>query len=408
MVRVVTPRTLRALRWVPSLPAGFRRKYDAPRGPWPELRLDVPPEFLTQPGVERDQQVERLAYEQQPLHSFHHNYGPSVIWALQRLWLAVIPVGPRLMRAIDRVSTIARQMPASPPASIVADISPQGLTHDLRAAAAALGLGAIGVTEYDEKYLFADLNSDPWDSTVIVCALEQNWKATQTIPGPHAEQTALSTNAALMDLTSRLAEHLQRRGFRARPYTTEGQALVHHFAVEAGLGQMGVNGQLLTPSSGSRVRLSLISTNARLVLDHPVDYGIGGVCDRCQVCVRRCPSGAIPTARKPYRGVVKSKLNLSRCFPVVARAYGCAICMKVCPVQRYGLPRVIDHYRNTGEILGKGTDELEGYTWPFDGVRYGPGQRPTLPPAFFRVPGFMPGEPPSQGQHGGTVVNPLM
>jgi hypothetical protein len=84
--------------------------------------------------------------------------------------------------------------------------------------------------------------------------------------------------------------------------------------------------------------------------------------------------------------------------------------MKVCPIQRYGLPRVLEHYRETGEILGKGSDELEGYQWPLDGVHYGPGERPRLAPEFFQVPGFRPGEPtPEDRHHAATgAANPLM
>jgi hypothetical protein len=60
---------------------------------------------------------------------------------------------------------------------------------------------------------------------------------------------------------------------------------------------------------------------------------------------------------------------------MVAQVHGCAVCKKVCPVQKYGLPAVLDHYEKTHEILGKGTDELEGYDWP-DGQRYGPDAKP--------------------------------
>ena len=50
--------------------------------------------------------------------------------------------------------------------------------------------------------------------------------------------------------------------------------------------------------------------------------------------------------------------------------------MKVCPVQRYGLAAVTKHFvESGGAILGKGTDELEGYDW-IDGRHYGPGASP--------------------------------
>ena len=48
----------------------------------------------------------------------------------------------------------------------------------------------------------------------------------------------------------------------------------------------------------------------------------------------------------------------------------CNVCTKVCPVQKYGLAAVTEHYEATGgEVLGKGTEELEGYTLPDRGYQ---------------------------------------
>jgi hypothetical protein len=79
------------------------------------------------------------------------------------------------------------------------------------------------------------------------------------------------------------------------------------------------------------------------------------------------------------RGVEKAKINVSRCLPVMGHAFGCAICMKVCPVQRYGLETVTREFERTGAIVGKGTDELESYVWPVDGKRYRAGAKPPIP-----------------------------
>jgi len=181
-----------------------------------------------------------------------------------------------------------------------------------------------------------------------------------------------------MQRTAELAEFLKRHGFEAAPQGFPGDGVAIHYGVEAGLGQLGLNGQLLTPEAGSRCRILLLTTDAPLALDEPVDYGLHKVCDECKACVRNCPVGAIPQTRKPYRGVVKAKLNTVRCLPVVAQASGCAVCMKVCPVQRYGLDAILEHRAETGEILGLGTDELEGYDWPLDGEHYGPGKTPKV------------------------------
>jgi len=92
--------------------------------------------------------------------------------------------------------------------------------------------------------------------------------------------------------------------------------------------------------------------------------------------------------------------------------------MKVCPVQRYGLAKVVDHMERTGTILGKGTDELEGFDW-IDGRHYGPDQKPRINTEFIRPkgvtldpnrvappgvapPGAAPAVATSAGTHGST------
>jgi ferredoxin len=86
-----------------------------------------------------------------------------------------------------------------------------------------------------------------------------------------------------------------------------------------------------------------------------------------------------------YRGAEKNKLIYKRCRPVMARYLGCGICMKVCPIQKFGLPAVMEHYVETGEVLGKGTHNLEGYTLEDKGY-FGPGELPTFDPEVFEMP----------------------
>jgi epoxyqueuosine reductase len=56
---------------------------------------------------------------------------------------------------------------------------------------------------------------------------------------------------------------------------------------------------------------------------------------------------------------------------------------------RHGLNRVREHLIETGEILGNGTDELEGYTWPLDGRFYGPGKKPRISDELIRPAGLV-------------------
>jgi epoxyqueuosine reductase len=64
-------------------------------------------------------------------------------------------------------------------------------------------------------------------------------------------------------------------------------------AVRAGLGEIGLCGEILTPQYGPRQRFQIILTDAPLdptpILDDPV-------CDQCGLCAEACPLGAIGAA----------------------------------------------------------------------------------------------------------------
>lgn len=358
------------LRFVPPLP-GWWRPAAAPV--WKPLAPETPGEMGTTPGNPRDPELEDAAFQEGPLHVFVRVHPDAFAWNLAHMWHILIPTWPRLARAQRRAAAVRSQAisPSSrPPAA--------ELTDRVRREARRLGLSAVGFAAYDERYTLAEFAGTHAQGSVIVCVLEQDYAATQTAPSARAERSAFVAYGELLDRTARLADFLRHQGIDAQPHNPAGETIAIHYGVAAGLGQMGLNGQLLTPAAGSRARLAIITTDAELVHGEPVDFGIHPICDRCQACVRRCPVGAIPRQRRPYRGVTKAKIKAERCFPVTAQAEGCAVCMKVCPIQRYGLHAVRSHLVAHGEVLGLGSDELEGYVWPLDGRRYGPKAKPRI------------------------------
>ena len=66
--------------------------------------------------------------------------------------------------------------------------------------------------------------------------------------------------------------------------------------------------------------------------------------------------------------------------------------MKVCPINKYGAKAVMEHYVETGQVLGKGTHDLEGYTLHEESTGkyvtgyFGPGELPTFDANFFKIP----------------------
>lgn len=364
-----------ALRFLPD-------RSGAPEAPapWPPFTAKVPDDLRDVPGERRHSEDEQRAAQEKPLHEFFTLHHEAAEFMIEHGTHYVRPIIPRLAGAIHHLRKVAAE-PAAPAPPEPTD--PQKLTDELRAEAERLGMSRIGVTHNDPLYSFANSDAEQLPN-VIVCVQEQDWEATQTAPSDRAEMGAFHGYVEGLNRSAALAEWLKRRGYRTSPQGLAGDGIMIKYAVAAGLGQLGINGQLLTPEAGSRVRLVLITTEAPLVHDQPVDYGMHKICDQCQACVRNCPVGALPNKRKPFRGVEKAKLNSARCMPVVIKVSGCAVCMKVCPVQRYGLDAILEHRERTGEILGVGTDELEGYDWPVDGKHYGPGEKPKVGPEILK------------------------
>jgi ferredoxin len=368
---------------VPSLPKTFRKRFAHPYGPWNLELPPLPPQLASAPGIRRNPTAEQAAFETAPLHVWTQLHYAAAQFALRRAWRPLLPVAPRHRRAYRAVHATDNVIPDPP--EWLSD--PRQLTDDVRGKAAELGLNAIGFAAYDPKYTFASYQDKWYGHTVIVVIKEQNYELTQQIPHVQFEQDSFSAYAELMQAGAQLASFLHSRGYRARAADSSSNSIVHHYAVEAGLGQMGLNGQLLTPTAGSRIRIGLVYTDAPLVHDAPRDYGIPKICDACQVCVRRCPPGAVQARRREYRGVEKAKIRMDLCFPVIVQSHGCGVCTKVCPVQKYGLQPVIEQFVASGTILGKGTDDLEGYDW-VDGNYYGAGTRPKLDTEFMHPPGL--------------------
>jgi NAD-dependent dihydropyrimidine dehydrogenase PreA subunit len=277
-------------------------------------------------------------------------------------------------------------------AAVSGDLEPTGtptgedVSELIRLKARELGFGEVGFTNLDRRHVYTSKKRWVKFDHTICLALEQDFVQTQTLPSLEAEFAHFGTYEMEGALLLDLADYIRSLGYHAQVHSpNDNSAAYIPMFVAAGLGQLGANGQLLSPHFGSRARIAMITTDAPVTYDEPVDYGIHQFCQVCQVCVNRCPGRALVRDKVWWRGVEKNKLIYERCRPVMARYDGCAVCMKVCPVQRFGMPAVMEHYVATGEVLGKGTHLLEGYTFLERGY-FGPGELPQFDRQFFEIP----------------------
>ncbi len=259
----------------------------------------------------------------------------------------------------------------------------EDVTELIKDRARQLGYIEVGFTAYDPRYEYKHKRGFTELPTAICLAYEQDFEPTQTIPSVDAEIVHSSTYRTQAAAGLELGNFVRSLGYHAHViHSSDATGPMIPMFVAAGLGQLGACGYLLTPHAGNRNRLMMVTTDAKVTYDEPIDYGIHAFCQVCQVCVNRCPGRALMRDKIWWRGMEKNKLYFKRCRPVMARYLDCGVCMKVCPIQKYGMKNVMEHYAETGQVLGKGTHDLEGYSLEGKGY-FGPGELPVFDRDFF-------------------------
>ena len=350
----------------------------------PTYEIPVAEDLATVPGIPQNPTDVDFYSRSYPLESQNVDHTADRAW----VWTIYQPEEDEAHREHERmVGPLVNASRTSGDLDPTAEAVPgKDVTQEIKTRARELGFGEVGITRYDRRYTFQFKKKWVRYEHAICLAFEQDYLRTQAIPGSFAEYTHFSTYRSMSQAALILADYIRGLGYHAQIHSpNDNSAPYIPMFVAAGLGQLGANGQLLSPHFGSRARLMIITTDAIVTYDEPVDYGIHRFCQICQVCVNRCPGRALVRDKVWWRGVEKNKLMYERCRPIMARYAGCGVCMKVCPVQKYGMKPVMEHYVETGEVLGKGINELEGYAMEGKGY-FGPGELPHFNTESFNIP----------------------
>lgn len=142
-------------------------------------------------------------------------------------------------------------------------------------------------------------------------------------------------NNFLDQLALKVASYIQKKGFWALAIPAsqildweEQKAHLSHKSIGrlSGLGWIGRNNLLVSPSLGSQFRLVSILTDMPLEADKPLKRD----CGECRLCVSVCPAGAI--------GDDPQSFDHQRCFAKLKEfqkqhlvsQYICGVCVKAC------------------------------------------------------------------------------
>ena len=208
----------------------------------------------------------------------------------------------------------------------------QELIKELEAEAFKLGAASIGYTKLPRRWVFKD-KAVLYDNAIVV-SMEMDADGINSAPSIACMRTVMETYRDLGDINNKLAIFLRERGYGAHAgHPLNGLTLYPPLAHLAGLGWMGLNGLIITPEHGPRVRLAAVFTS---IQNLPFNEGnkhvwVREFCEQCMICHRECPPDAFfeePVERQDGRVTyVKNEL----CFPYFNKYHGCSICVKVCP-----------------------------------------------------------------------------
>lgn len=176
-----------------------------------------------------------------------------------------------------------------------------------------------------------------------------------------------------------LARTIRAMGYPARAHIDGNYRVIAPLvAWDAGLGEFGRLGLLMTPELGPRVRLGTVTTDLPLVPDgRRLDPSVLDFCALCLKCAENCPVRAIPFgARQQIGGTLRWQIDQETCYRYwCAAGTDCARCVAVCP---YAHPDTLFH--NLVRRATRHSGLARRAAIPLDNLFYGARPRPqTLP-----------------------------
>lgn len=229
------------------------------------------------------------------------------------------------------------------------DAEPAAMTAYLKSLALYYGAESAGVAVLRPEHVYSHVGRDfrRYGQPIafepgfaIAFTVEMDRAMVRT--APHAPTAAESGRQYVeaARIAVQLAAAIRALGWPARAHIDGGYRVIAPLvAREAGLGEIGRMGLLMTPRLGPRVRLGVVTTPLALIPDGPArDATVIDFCSRCRKCAVNCPARAIPDGpRTGPAGEERWRIQGDACFRywnVVGT--DCARCLAVCPYAHAG------------------------------------------------------------------------
>lgn len=233
---------------------------------------------------------------------------------------------------------------------IAHEISPEERTAWIKRLALYYGARGVGIAALRDYHLYshigrgAGIHGAPIElphTHAIAITVEIANEMVQQGPGAATVMESAKEYADAAHIALQLTTLLRLLGYSARAHIDGNYRVICPLvARDAGLGEIGRFGFLITPELGPRVRLAVVTTDMPLRVDvYTPDAAVIDFCTVCTKCADICPAQAIPRGeRKRHDGALRWRIDANACFRywnIVGT--DCGRCMAVCPYSHAAL-----------------------------------------------------------------------
>jgi ferredoxin len=222
-------------------------------------------------------------------------------------------------------------------------ISPEALTKFVKQWAKKLGAVGVGICKVQPYHHYSVRGRGEYYGKEVDKMLEYGIAFTVEMDeeflatGPEGPTLMESAQQYLASgtIAVQIAQLLRDLGFEARAHIDGNYEVVAPtVARDAGLGEIGRMGLLMTPRLGPRVRIGVVTTSAPLIVDkRKIDHSVYDFCSICKKCAKVCPSSAISNDDiKKEDDIYRWTISHEKCFNYwCISGTDCGRCMSVCP-----------------------------------------------------------------------------
>ncbi len=176
---------------------------------------------------------------------------------------------------------------------------------------------------------------EPAHKFALAFIVEMDHRMMQSAPSGTAVMESSQQYLKSGIIALQTAQFIRDLGYSARAHIDGNyQVVCPLVARDAGLGEIGRMGLLMTPALGPRVRISVVTTDLELIPDkYEQDKSMLDFCTICKKCSDSCPAKAIPSGdMELINGAERWQINQEACYTLwCTLGTDCGRCVSVCP-----------------------------------------------------------------------------